>query len=159
MQTSEFLTKIKESFLAEFPDSFISVNMSKNLYHSITVICHIGKPEEWEGRIRHNDPVCIQLSIDLMTGAFPRDHEQDSIMPDNLRLEFERSHYTVKTENKYLYCEHKKFKGRLTKGDANKIIATLEKYFKNAKATLAEDLANGLIMDKHTELIGRKLNI
>ena len=158
MQTEQFLKELESAFLAEFPDSTVWVEKSNRLYHSIYVVAHLGKKEEWENGIRQNDPLHVMLQIDLTTGEFPKEHNNtDSIMPDNLRLAFEHSYYRIKTESPYKYCEHKKAGGRLTKGDSVKILATLKKYFKNVKASLTESLQNGEIMEKDMPLFIAKL--
>lgn len=158
MQTQEFLKDIESAFLAEFPESFISIEKKSGLYHSVYIICHLGKPEEWAGKIRQNDPLHVMIQIDLTTGEFPKDHNNtDSMMPENLRMAFEHSYYRIKTESPYKYCEHKKAGGRLTKGDSVKILVTLKKYFKNVKASLTESLQNGEIMEKDMPLFIAKL--
>ena len=132
MQTQEFLNAIKSAYLSEFPESFISVEKKSGLYHSIYVIGHLGKKEDWLSGIRQNDLMHCMIQIDLTTGEFPKDHNNtDSMMPENLRMAFEHSYYRIKTESPYKYCEHKKAGGRLTKGDSVKILATVKKYFKS----------------------------
>lgn len=157
METQQFLKELESAFLAEFPESYVRVEKSRSLYHSIYVICHLGKPEEWSGKIRQNDPLHVMIQIDLTTGEFPKDHGNESLMPENLRLKFEQSYYRIKTDSPYLYCEHKKAGGRLTKGDSVKILATLKKYFKNLKLMLNESLQNGEFMEKDIPLYTAKL--
>lgn len=159
MKTEEFLKEIESAYLAEFPDSFIRIEMKSGLYHSIYVFCHLGKPEEWENRIRQNDPLQVMLQIDLTTGEFSKDHNKDSVMPDNLRLSFESSYYRVKTESPYKYCDSKKAGGRLTKGDSTKILVTLGKYFKSVKEKINESLLTGQIMDKDFNLVVLKATL
>ena len=160
METQNFLDAIKSAYLSEFLESFISIEKKSGLYHSIYVICHLGKPEEWAGKIRQNDPLHVMLQIDLTTGEFPKDHNNtDSIMPDNLRLAFEHSYYRIKTDSPYKYCEHKKAGGRLTKGDSVKILATVKKYFKSFRTQLIESLQAGEIMEKDQPLVIAKLGL
>lgn len=160
MQTQEFLKELESAFLAEFPESLVWVEKSNRLYHSIYVIAHLGKKEDWANGIRQNDLMHCMLQIDLITGEFPKDHNNtDSLMPDNLRLTFESSNYRIKTESPYKYCEHKKAGGRLTKGDSVKILATVKKYFKSFKAQLIESLQAGEIMEKDQPLVITKLGL
>lgn len=160
MQTQEFLKELESAFLAEFPDSFVRVEKSNNLYHSIYLFAHLGKKEDWANGIRQNDLMHCMLLIDLITGAFPKDHNNiDSLMPDNLRLKFELSSFRVKPIYPHTYCHHKKAGGRLTKGDSVKILATVEKYFKSFKAQLIESLQAGEIMEKDQPLVIAKLGL
>jgi len=159
MITSEFLNQIKRSYESQFPDSFISIEMKRNLYHSIFIVCHLGEREDWENGIRHNDPLQIMLQIDTQEGEFSKDHAMDSVMPENLRLTFEHSHYTIKTDSPYLYCQSKKAGGRLTKGNAENIIKTLDKYFSGVKSSLKESLESGLIMPKHESIVRAKIGV
>ena len=160
MQTQEFLKELESAFLAEFPESLVWVEKSNRLYHSIYIIAHLGKKGEWENGIRQNDLMHCMLQIDLITGEFPKDHNNtDSLMPDNLRLKFESSYYRVKTDSPYKYCDSKKAGGRMTKGDSVKILATVKKYFKSFKAQLIESLQAGEIMEKDQPLVIAKLGL
>lgn len=159
MQTEQFLKELESAFLAEFPESLVYVEKSNRLYHSIYLTAHLGKKEDWENGIRQNDLMHCMLQIDLITGEFPKDHNNTDLMPDNLRLNFESSYYRVKPINPYMYCHHKKAGGRLTKGDSVKILAIVKKYFKSFKAQIIESLQAGEIMEKDQPLVIAKLGL
>lgn len=160
MQTEQFLKELESAFLAEFPESLVYVKKSNRLYHSIYVIGHLGKKEDWANGIRQNDLMHCMLQIDLITGEFPKDHNNtDSLMPENLRLNFESSSFRVKPINPHEYCHHKKAGGRMTKGDSVKILTTVKKYFKSFKAQLIESLQAGEIMEKDQPLVIEKLGL
>lgn len=159
MKLNELLTGIKEAYGKYFPESLCKVQYSDNLYSSIYINCYIGKDkEEFANGIMQNDMLGISFLIDSNGKQLPKGLIADSEIPESLLLENKSKSYLTKPENQYLCYSNKSISFRKTKGEGEKIIKTLDKFFKKLHDELVAELEADNIHDSHKELLIKKLN-
>ena len=155
MKFEEFKNEVMDGWKKEFPESKIEVRGEKCLGSSIWITCYIAKDRtETAHGIMDNDMLGMKYVIHLKdTFNFESDE-----LPEWLFMEVLGNSYEVKPTNEYYYCANKKAtKARKTKGNAEKIIKTLNKNFKELKENLIEEVKNDNILEDHIELLKKKL--
>lgn len=159
MKLNELLEGIKNSYLKYFPNSLCKAKYSDNLYSSIYVKCYIGKEkDEFANGIIQNDMLHVSFLIDNEGKQLPKELTLDSEIPNNLSLENKQKSFLTKPDSEYLVYGSKSLAFRKTKGDGEKIIKTLDKFFSKLRDELINELENDNIHDKDVELLKRKLN-
>ena len=160
MKTNELITAIQESYGKQFPQSTIFVKYDPRLWRSIGVSCYLsGAREECHGGYWDNDLLRVRFSIATDAGQLPKDTTPESELPQNLELEIYAKGYLTKptaTEPYNVYSS-KRLKFRKTKGNAEKILKTLDKYFKMLRSELENDLQQDNITANHKEQLIAKL--
>ena len=160
MKLNELLEGIKEVYGKYFPNSLCVAQYNDNLYSSIWIKCCIGKEkDEFANGIVNNDILNISFLIDENENGLPKDLTLDSEIPNDLCLKNESNSFLTKPENRYMCYSHKSIRFRKTKGDGEKIIKSLDKFFSNLHDELINELNNNNIHDNHIELLKKKLNI
>lgn len=160
MKMNDFIEEVEKSYMKNFPESSCFVRYNGNLWRSISIDCKIAKNiDEVANRIWMNDMLHISFSIATDKGQLPKGIEESSELPENLMLEVERKFYMIKpiASEPYVAYSSRSLSFRKTKGNAEKIIKTLDKYFKTLREQLEKDLSDGAISDSHIELLKSKL--
>lgn len=154
----DFLENIQKSYGKYFTDSRCVVGLNKSLYRSISVRCLLSNNNsEVASGIWQNDMFSVAFMIDIEGKEFDKDITLDSEIPKNLELKVLDNSYLIKPQDKYLCYSSRKLRYRKTKGDATKILSTLDKYFKKLNEELKKDIDNKEIHDKHIELLKSKI--
>jgi len=158
MKINELIQQIENTYSKHFPASKCFVNYTTNLYHSIFITCNIAANKtEVSNGIWENDILKVRFSIDTDKGQFEKGLTLESEVPENLRLEVNDKRYFIKPESKHMAYDCKTLSFRKTKGNAKKIVATLDKYFAKLKSELKSDLLAGNITDNYVNLLTEKL--
>lgn len=153
MKVNQFLETIKESYVKEFPNSKIIAKVNKGLGTSIYIKCYLaGSKEELYNGIAQNDMFNITFWM----------HEQnenisiEGELPENLYLECTEKSYLIKPDTEYMCYGRRKLSYRKIAG-AEKIINSLDKFFKKLRLELEKDIENNNIHDNHINLLKEKL--
>jgi hypothetical protein len=158
MIIKDFLKEIETMYNKQFPTSKIFVKFNTNLYSSIIISCMLaGNNTENAGNYWENDMFNIRFSIDNEGRAFQKDITIDSELPENLQIESSMYSYLIKPENKYHAYSSHKLTFRKTKGNVEKILNTLDKFFVKLKCELLQDIEKELIHNNHLNLLLEKL--
>jgi hypothetical protein len=160
MLVKDFTKKVEETYNRYLPASKCFARLSTNLHPSISISCFLANDKtELYNRYWENDMMNIRFSIDTEKGEFPKDIMNDSEIPNNLQLTIWSKSYLLKPLKSNMCYDGKQLPFRKTKGDSQKIINTLDKYFLKLHAELLQDLKNNLIHDNHKNLLISKLAI
>lgn len=158
MTIQQFIDEVKQAYAKQFPDSLCHIQFDNKLYSSIGISCTMAKDiTECAHNIWMNDPVSFRLSIDHNGKAFSKDFTKESELPDDLLITVWANNYKIKPENKYLCYSSNKINARKTSGNAKKLITTIEKWFKQLKVQLQDDINNGIIHPDHEKLFNAKV--
>ena len=153
MTYKEFRREITNAYAEVFPRSLCDVGIFKALGRSIFIDCYLAKDKhELPNMLFQNDMFRIRFWIDM-----PDDFMEESELPDNLTLEVCSKFYCIKPKNKYLYCDYRSLRFQKTKGNPEKIVKTLEKYFQKLKMSVKEDLTIGNIHPNYLSLAKEKI--
>ena len=154
MKVREFLSQIEESYKKEFPNSRINASLSKCLSYYISINCYIAKSKDevFNGYF-DNDILNVRFCSKNYNNL-----TLDDELNDDFCLECCSKHYLTKPDVSYMAYGSRELKYRKCKG-AEKNIKALERFFKNLKKSLIEDIKNDNIHDSHLELLKTKLSI
>lgn len=160
MLVNEFLQNVEKTYYKYFPVSKCYVKLSKNLYCNIDITCFLASnKEELSGGYWDNDMFSIRFSIDTDKGQFNRDITENSELPENLKLESNQNSYLLKPNISYMAYGRKGISFRKTKGNAEKIINVLDKFFSKMHDELEQDIEANLIHDDHIKLLKEKMGV
>ena len=162
MTIKELSIEIEKKYNFYFPKSKCFVKFSKNLYSSIYITCFLaGDKTENICNYWDNDLFKIRFEIDNDNKPFKKEFTIDSLLPDNLLLTNHSKYYLIKPiYNKYNAYDSKSLKFRKSKGNCNKILNSLEKFFIELKKELISDLENDIISKiNHKKLLKNKLEV
>ena len=132
MTIEEFMQNIRDLYAKYFPNSTCQVKLVKSLGTALWIDCYLAKDaSECENNIAGNDMFHVSF-------WFPNDFEgltKDDPVPNNLNMEV--SQKTIKTapENRYMAFGSETLPFRKAKGTPDKILKTLDKYFKTLHDT------------------------
>ena len=160
MKTQDFLNQIESTYATHFPNSKIFCKYSqKSLFRNISITCKLaGNNQEISGGYWDNDIFHITFFIGNSNGRqFLSTMTLDSDLPETLNLENHRKHYMTKPEDVYCVYGSKKVSFRKAKGDAAKLITSLDKFFVRLKASVVDDLATDNIHKNHRDLVLAKI--
>jgi len=158
MKINELIQQIESTYSKHFPLSRIHVDYVGNIYRSISIVCYLaGNSTEVYNKIWRNDMLNISFSIDAELGEFEKGTTIESELPEKLKMEVKCKNYLIKPNSKNLVYSRRELAFRKTKGNAKKILTTLDKYFAKLKEELKSDLLIGNITDNHMELLTEKL--
>lgn len=136
MKATELQNAVTEAFLKYFPNGSIRITPLA-LGGGIAIFCGlIGDIKDVSAQIRMNDPITFRSYIH--EGIAFNDSETELQV---LEVEFSGVWVTCVTEKPHMYAESRKLSVRKIKGDADKVIAGYDKYFKKLKEFVTE-LAN-----------------
>jgi hypothetical protein len=144
-----FMENVENTYHKYFPNSLASVCIFSGLGKHISISCYLAKDrsEELHGYFE-NDMFNVSFMIDLT---------KDGKFPSTLVLESTKSSFSTKPSSPYLAYGYKKVPFRKTKGDAEKILKTLDKYFSVLKKSVKEELDNDNIHNLHIDLVKSKI--
>ena len=127
MTVEEFMQDIRDTYNNYFPRSTCQVKLVRSLGTALWIDCYLAKDaSECENGIAGNDMFHISF-------WFPNDFEgltKDDLVPESLTMEI--SQKTIKTapENRYMAFGSESLPFRKVKGSSDKILKTLDRYFK-----------------------------
>ena len=158
MRMNELITNIENSYYRYFPDSKIFVKFS-TFYPSISVKCYLaGDKTENISNYWNNDILNIQFMISGENfREFSRDINQESEL-NIVSLENNYKSYHIKPDSPYMVYSRRKLSFRKVQGNSEKIIKSLDDFFKKLKKSLLDDLNNGNIHKNHLDIARVKLN-
>ena len=162
MNVLEFKENVKNVYNKYFEGSHVDVSMNQNsIYKSIYITFSLANNiNECINNIAMNDMFSITFQLEHNDDEFNRDEFQKlgyMILPENLTLEKKRAFYRIKPQEKYLAYSSKNITFRKTKGNAQKIITSLERFLKKLHDQLLEDLKNNLVHDNFIDLVNLRL--
>lgn len=144
-----FMENVEKTYHKYFPNSLASVYVYSGLGKHVSISCYLAKDKSEESHgYFENDMFGVGFMIDLT---------KDGKFPSTLVLESTKSSFLTKPESDYLAYGRKKVPFRKTKGDADKILKTLDKYFSVLKKSVKEELDNGNIHSNFIELLKSKI--
>ena len=153
MKVNQFLETIKESYKKEFPESMIIAKVNKGLGNSIYIKCYLaGNEKEFHNGISQND----MFSITFWMHKLSNEINLESELPENLYLECSDKSYLIKPDTEYMCYSRKNLSYRKTLG-SEKIIKSLDKFFKKLRSELEKDIKENNIHDSHIQLLKEKL--
>ena len=135
-EVDDFIEDIERTYKKYFPKSLIKIRKSDILgSKGIYAECYLAKDEsEVPHRILDNDTFHIKFCIETLKNF--------NDLPDVMILEWYHKSIKLNPSDDFYYCDFKQLPFRKTKGDAVKILKTLDRYFKLLKDTLIEELEN-----------------
>ena len=161
MKLSDFRNEVKNSYAKYFDGSYIGIRFDPHsIYKNVKIGCYLVKDEnEAINHITSNDMFRISFSLTKSSGEFDKSDivDENLILSDDLILEKWDFSYTVKPDNKYMVYGSKGITFRKVKGTPEKMIETLDKYFKKLNEQLHDDIKNDLIHNHHIELLKKRL--
>ena len=150
-EVDDFIEDIEKTYKKYFPKSLIKIRKADILgSKDITADCYLAKDEsEVPHRILDNDTFRIRFCIENL--------ENFNDLPDVMMLEWYYKSIKLNPSDEYYYCDFKQLPFRKTKGDAVKILKTLDRYFKLLKDTLVKELENDNIHDDCIDVVKSKI--
>ena len=91
-------------------------------------------------------------------GEFKENITDDMELPENLVLSNNSNMIKIIPENKYMAYSYDKVNFRKTKGNAEKILKSFEKYVIGLYNKVCELEKNGMIHDNYKELVKNKIH-
>lgn len=129
MNAVQFETKVKETFLKYFPNGFIGANkfaLNGGMYWKAGLI---GNTKDCSSGYRENDPLQITFGIHDNIK-----YQSESEIQGKLVLEFMSATFYTKPEpGSYLAMQRNKVPSRKINNIPEKVLSTLDKYFKETK--------------------------
>lgn len=161
MLYGEFKNRVEEIYHSKFPESLVVTNLGALGQDTFFITMYLAKDKsEFSNGIAMNDIFHISFYI---YGA-NKDYEtrnkltDDTELDENLIMEVHENSITVKPDNDYMAYGFERLPFRKTKGNADKILATLEKYTDVLYNTLERLYNEDKIHSNHKELVAQKLN-
>lgn len=153
MTIGDFLDKVEEIYAKHFPDSACNAKLVKILGKSIFIDFYLAKDKtEVANNIWQND--VFKCSFSIYLDGYP---DITDPMPF-AELICSSSCIKTKPAQKYLYCDLVKVPFRKVKGDANKLLAAIEKYVQKLANTFRDLYDKDMIHDDDRELVDGKIN-
>jgi hypothetical protein len=148
----EFCEEVKRTYHKYFPDSMCVARMKNILGNSIFIDCFIaGDESEFPNGYAENDMFNIKFNIDT------RDAKS---VDDEFGIRtiecYSKSFYTAPPSRFLAYGRHD-LQFRKTTGDARKIIAALDKFFKRLYDAVVMERDNDNIEKGHIDIVNRKI--
>lgn len=158
LTVNELLQGIEKSYRKYFTDSKCIVQLDTKLYNSIFIKCLMANNKnEVHGGYFENDMLHISFMIDAEGKELDKTITIDSVLPENLQIKVLDNSYLIKPENNYLCYSSRKLSYRKTKGNADKLLKTFDKWFKKLSEELKKDIESNNIHDDHINLLNSKI--
>lgn len=155
MKFAEFKDVVQEEYRKILPNSMCQVYVYKCLGKSLDIVCRMaGNEKEFSHGIAGNDMLHVSFSISLPDN-FNKDEDE---LPDALVMEVKGKSYRIKPENPMSYCSSRSLPYRKTKGNADKFVKTIGRYFTTLRSSLEDDLKAGNIHVDNIKLLEEKLS-
>ena len=150
-EVDDFIEDIEKTYKKYFPKSLIKIRKSDILgSKGIYAECYLAKDEsEVPHRILDNDTFHIKFCIETL--------ENFNDLPDVMILEWYHKSIMLKPSDDFYYCDFKQLPFRKTKGNADKILKTLDRYFKLLKNAVIEEFENDNIHDDCIDVVKSKI--
>lgn len=153
MTSQEFCNEVKKLYKKYMPNSNVFAKFETNLAPWIRVVPYVCKSvNECPNKIIHNDPLHVRFSIFL-----DKNIKIDTPLPEILIMEVEDRYFTTVPDDKYCTYGTHKFPFRKVKGNAKKILLTLDKYFKTIKTDIEKLVKEDKVHKDHLELVKSKI--
>lgn len=159
MKYGEFKNNLIEIYNKVFRKSKVQVVANNNLYKCIYINCYLANDKtELANGYAENDMFHIWFEIDTENGEFKEKITDDMELPENLVLSNNSNMIKIIPENKFMVYSNDKVAFRKTKGNAEKILKSFEKYVIGLYNKVCELENNGMIHDNYKELVNKKLH-
>jgi len=142
MNAVQFTAKVKESFLKYFPNGFIGSHSyslgDKGIYFKAGLI---GDVKDCFHGYRENDP--LQITFGIYDNI---KNNSETEIDGKLIVEFQAAvFYTKPDEGSYLAMQRNKVPSRKINNVPEKVLVTLDKYFKEARDSMKVQMDNNNI--------------
>lgn len=153
MNFNEFRNAVISNYNKRFNSSLCECYIFRGLGRMLCINFRLAESaRECASGIIGND--CFSISF---TVFLPDDFDEEkNDLPETMVLESRFTSYATKPDNKYTYCSYKKIPFRKTKGNAEKIINTLNKYTIKLYDSVLDDYKNNNLLERDAELVRRK---
>ena len=150
-EVDDFIEDIEKTYKKYFPKSLINIHKEDMLgIKSIYAECYLAKDKsETPHGILDNDTFRIKFSIETL--------ENFNELPDVMMLEWYYKAIKLNPSDDFYYCDFKQLPFRKTKGDAVKILKTLDRCFKLMKNAVIEEFENDNIHDDCIDVVKSKI--
>ena len=150
-EVDDFIEDIEKTYKKYFPESLINIHKeemlsSKNIYAE----CYLAKDaSEVPYRQLANDMFDVTFCIEKLKNF--------NELPDSIQLIWNYKSIKLKPSDERYYYDRKQLPFRKTKGDADKILKTLDRCFKLLKNTVIEEFENDNIHDDCIDVVKSKI--
>lgn len=160
MTIKTFCETIKGEYAKRFPDSLCVCQYSeKMIYRSITIRCFLAKnKEESLSGYLENDMLDLRFCVELEgEKEFAQGTVLESDVPENIQLKAWESRFTTIPTSQYMCYSSERIPFRMSKGNAEKIVATFAKHCDKTKDALKAAYGAGKIHKNYIDLFERKV--
>lgn len=139
-QCSELVTILNEEYKKVFPLSYTYFRKECIGYGSFLMV-FLGDKESFSNGIEHNDPLRHNYSVSLTQKGLLVECRGGVALS------------SLKADNSYMYCTHKKLTFRRKEGDLKKVVAGMIKHFKALREFVDAEKVNMLdsVKDKYAK--------
>lgn len=150
-EVDDFIEDIEKTYKKYFPESLINIHKEEMLSSkSIYAECYLAKDaSEVPYRQLANDMFDVTFCIKTLKNF--------NELPDSIELVWNYKSIKLKPSDERYYYDHKHLPFRKTKGDADKILKTLDRCFKLLKNTVIEEFENDNIHDDCIDVAKSKI--
>ena len=153
MKIKEFNKKVVECYGKYFDGSLCDSKIYTCLGKSLYIQCYLANNEkECAFGYFDNDPLKIKFNINLSD-----DVTEESELNNNLILENYCKEFYTKPSESYLCYGHKSISFRKTTGDADKIIKSLDRFFKKLHDAIIEEYNKDNLKEEHKKLFEKRV--
>lgn len=149
MNKTDFSHAVEVSYHKYFPDSLISLSFSRLVAGSFWIRPYLAASEkETANQNIDNDVFHVLFSVEGI-------HDN---LNDEIVVEVHHKTFTTTPTNTFCVYGHEVFPMRKIKGNPEKVLKTLDKYFAGMRTALLEAVKTGRIHTNHIEIVNKKLN-
>ena len=153
MTIREFMEDVKRSYAKYFPKSRCNVVFRNILGNAVFIDCFLaGDKSELSYGYAENDMFKVSFMID-MNGANSVDDDFGE-----RTIQCTAKHILTAPPNRYLAYGRHDLSFRKASGDADKIIAKLDKFFAQLKDVVVDEYKNNNIADDYIDLVNDKIS-
>ena len=153
---ADFMNEIKAIYAKYFPNSSCDVKFTTNFGSTVWIDCYLAKDRsEFPHGIAQNDTFGVTFDIQLNDDNAKS--KNDSMPEDGILMSSVKNAIQVKPENDYYYCSYVKVPFRKTKGNADKILKTFDKFVKKLYDMTKEQYDNNNLLNDKMKLAKSKL--
>ena len=154
MNITEFKLQLEQNYHKYFTNSKITIEkdcFGDNYYITSYIANNL---DEVHFGILRNDILSVSFYI---CGLDNKKLAKLEELPDKIELQIHSKCYKMKPQNKYHALSFGYFNFRKQNGSVEKILNTLDRYFKIIRSRLKEELKNNCILDDDVQLLTSKL--
>jgi len=154
MKQGDFINEVKKAYNDVFQHSAVSISRGC-LTDDIFIQCYLAKDKtEFHHGISQNDMLSIRFLIEGLEEEIDKKSEH---LPEKIVLIVHDKTFRIKPTKEYYAFSRKSISFRKTKGTPEKIIKTLERYFRMLKSELQKSIEADEIHESFIDLLTKKL--